>query len=139
VYVLGITLAAAFLTDRGTKRLVARYLAEGQVVGVGWLRIHRVTHRRGWLRVARHRGALPLLWGTASVGVVLVDVVASHGRQPALSICLGTALGGATANAWDWFRHGGVLDFIDLRVWPIFNLADVAIVTGVAGAIWCLH
>ena len=49
---------------------------------------------------------------------------------------LGAAVGGATGNLIDRLWRGGVVDFIDLRWWPVFNLADVAIVGGVAAALW---
>jgi signal peptidase II len=39
-------------------------------------------------------------------------------------------LGGAIGNIWDRHLHGYVIDFIDLRVWPVFNLADSAITVG---------
>jgi len=37
-------------------------------------------------------------------------------------------------NLLDRFRRGAVIDFIDLRVWPVFNLADAAIVSGTLAA-----
>ncbi len=45
-------------------------------------------------------------------------------------------VGGATANILDRLLHGGgVVDFIDLASWgisfPVFNIADIAVVTGV--------
>jgi signal peptidase II len=40
-------------------------------------------------------------------------------------------LGGALGNLADRVRDGAVTDFIDLPLWPTFNLADVAIVVGV--------
>lgn len=42
------------------------------------------------------------------------------------------ALGGAVGNLIDRLRLGYVIDFIDLRVWPVFNLGDSAITVGVA-------
>lgn len=51
---------------------------------------------------------------------------------PALQVALGLAAGGATGNTIDQMRYGGVVDFIDLKVWPAFNLADMAIVLGAA-------
>ena len=41
------------------------------------------------------------------------------------------ALGGAVGNLIDRVRLGYVIDFIDLRVWPVFNLGDSAITVGV--------
>ena len=40
-------------------------------------------------------------------------------------------LGGATGNLLDRLRLGYVVDFIDLRVWPVFNVGDSAITVGV--------
>jgi signal peptidase II len=42
-----------------------------------------------------------------------------------LSLCL--ILAGAVGNLIDRLRFGFVIDFLDLRVWPVFNLADSAI------------
>ncbi|OGI64564.1 MAG: hypothetical protein A2W18_09050 [Candidatus Muproteobacteria bacterium RBG_16_60_9] len=43
---------------------------------------------------------------------------------------LGLALGGAAGNLLDILRYRYIVDFIDLRWWPVFNLADVGIVGG---------
>jgi signal peptidase II len=51
---------------------------------------------------------------------------------------LGAALGGAAGNLLDRLRRASVVDFIDLRVWPVFNLADLGVVGGVAVALWSL-
>ncbi len=40
-------------------------------------------------------------------------------------------LGGAVGNLIDRIWIGRVIDFLDFRIWPIFNLADIAIVCGV--------
>jgi signal peptidase II len=44
----------------------------------------------------------------------------------------GLLIGGALGNLADRVRDGAVIDFIDLSFWPTFNLADTAIVVGVA-------
>ena len=44
---------------------------------------------------------------------------------------LGLQLGGALGNLLDRFRHGYVVDFLDVGPWPIFNIADSSIVIGV--------
>jgi signal peptidase II len=41
-------------------------------------------------------------------------------------------LSGAVGNLIDRFRFGYVIDFLDLRIWPVFNVADSAITIGIA-------
>ncbi len=61
-----------------------------------------------------------------------------HSRLPALS--LGLIIGGAAGNVIDRVRFGAVADFFSFHVgsfqWYVFNLADVAIVAGVAGLLF---
>ncbi|HHX76969.1 MAG TPA: signal peptidase II [Firmicutes bacterium] len=47
-----------------------------------------------------------------------------------LRLGLTLQLGGALGNLTDRLRLGHVLDFLDFRVWPIFNVADMALVIG---------
>lgn len=49
---------------------------------------------------------------------------------------LGLVVGGALGNLIDRLRHGFVVDFLDFRIWPVFNLADMAIVTGACLLVW---
>lgn len=51
-------------------------------------------------------------------------------------VAVGLLLGGALGNAIDRFFFGGVTDFIDFRVWPIFNVADIAICIAVTMMMW---
>lgn len=45
-------------------------------------------------------------------------------------------LGGAIGNLIDRIETGLVVDFFDFRIWPIFNVADIAICVGVGLIIW---
>ena len=47
-------------------------------------------------------------------------------------------LSGAVSNLIDRVRSGLVIDFFDFRVWPVFNIADIAIVLGVASMIYAI-
>jgi signal peptidase II len=95
------------------------------------------------LPVAANRG----LWsGRAPSAPMLVGLwilalgcsILALATNPALSSSdlaragLVVALAGATSNLCDRLRRGAVIDFIALGWWPAFNLADVAIVGGVA-------
>jgi signal peptidase II len=87
----------------------------------------------GWLSGAGSQGtliAMALLIG-AGLWVWLARVA-----RPVTAAAIGLILGGALANAFDRAVHGAVADFFSFHVgrfdWYIFNLADVAIVAGVA-------
>jgi len=78
--------------------------------------------------------ALIAVWLLALLALSLpgtpLDSVTTGARAAA-----GVALGAAASNLLDLLARGGVVDFIDVRVWPLFNLADVALVMGVAGVV----
>jgi len=51
-------------------------------------------------------------------------------RDGSLKLGLAIIAGGALGNLLDRVRLGYVIDFLDFRVWPVFNLADTAIIIG---------
>ncbi len=61
------------------------------------------------------------------------------GYPKVFQIGLGLGLGGALGNLVDRIRLGYVIDFLDFQFWPVFNLADVAIVVGVGLVILGLY
>lgn len=71
--------------------------------------------------------------------VAMTLIVLSIGRVPrsshALRISLAAILGGASGNLIDRLRFREVVDFIEVGVgslrWPVFNIADIAVTTGV--------
>ena len=52
-------------------------------------------------------------------------------KERVFGIVMAMILGGAVGNLVDRLRYGYVVDFLDFRVWPVFNIADCAIVIGV--------
>lgn len=48
----------------------------------------------------------------------------------------GLLVSGALGNAWDRYSIGSVVDFFDFRIWPIFNVADIAICIGITLLGW---
>jgi signal peptidase II len=131
------TAAIAYAADRLTKLWAEHTLAGRGPIQVipGVLRFIYTTNSGGAFGLG---GSAPLLFAAATV-VVSVVIVAYSFRMHRLlvSVSLGLVLGGALGNLTDRvFRGDGlagrVVDFVDLRVWPVFNLADSAIVIGAA-------
>ncbi|TCL40241.1 signal peptidase II [Anaerospora hongkongensis] len=77
------------------------------------------------------------------VGLLMIGaVVYLYPRIPAnmrlLRLGTGLMMGGAVGNVIDRIQTGHVVDFFDFRIWPIFNIADIAIVVGVSCIIYTL-
>jgi len=97
-----------------------------------------------WTFVQNHAGAFGL-FGTKSwlLVVMAVAVLAvfwfsfrdAAAQSRAVQIAFGAIVGGAIGNIVDRFHYGFVVDFIDLRWWPVFNVADSCITLGVAALI----
>lgn len=82
-----------------------------------------------------------LLFTLAAV-IVSVVIIFYNYRLPAgnmaLRLALGLQLGGAIGNLIDRMRLGHVTDFLDFGPWPVFNLADTAVVAGVLVLGWLM-
>ena len=61
-----------------------------------------------------------------------------YGTTVFRQVLLGMILGGAVSNGIDRLAQGRVVDFIDLHWWPVFNVADMSIVIGIALAVLTL-
>lgn len=78
--------------------------------------------------------------------VVIVGIIVYYrvyyrhlpGEQWLIQISLGLQLGGALGNLLDRLRHGHVIDFIDFKIWPVFNVADSSIFVGAVVLAFCL-
>ena len=69
------------------------------------------------------------------VGIIIYFYRTLPGRAPLIRIALGMQLGGALGNLIDRLRLGFVVDFFDFKFWPVFNVADSALVVGVIALI----
>lgn len=69
--------------------------------------------------------------GLIAVAAMVVFFARVGGEDPRLAPAFGLLAGGTLGNLLDRLRFGRVTDFVELRFWPAFNLADVFIVSGV--------
>ena len=130
---LGAIAVAAVVADQLTKHVVASELRLGEDVKVlGPFSIHHVQN--SGIAFGLFASATPAVTALTAlaVGWMLVYFARSGARHPVLPVALGLLIGGSTSNLIDRIRLGHVTDFLDLRYWPAFNLADSFIVVGVA-------
>jgi signal peptidase II len=129
---LSSVVLAAVVADQLTKQLVSSQLALGDEVHVaGPLAIHHVQN--SGIAFGLFASATPIvtLLTAIAVGWMLYFFARSGSRHPVLPVALGLLIGGSSSNLIDRARLGHVTDFIDVRFWPAFNLADSFIVSGV--------
>ena len=123
---------AAIAADQLTKHIVVSTLQldEGtHVIGPLW--IHHVQNSGIAFGLFSSATAVVIVLTGIAVAWMLVYFARSGGRHPILPVALGLVIGGSASNLLDRVRLGHVTDFIDLRFWPAFNLADSFIVIGV--------
>lgn len=100
-------------------------------------------------RVENTGAAFGLLKGTGSfltiVSMLCVVLLGAYLTQHFLKgiVSLRTTaaalvIAGALGNLYDRLRYGVVIDFLDFRIWPVFNIADISICVGVVLVAWTL-
>jgi signal peptidase II len=129
---LGAIGLAAIGADQLTKELVTRRLGLGEEADViGPLSIHHVQNTGIAFGLFPSATALVTAFTALAVAWMLYFFARSGSRHSLLPVALGFLIGGSTSNLLDRLRLGHVTDFLDVRYWPAFNLADSFIVAGV--------
>ncbi len=129
------TAAAVLAIDQLTKWWAVETL-DTRTIDIVWtLRLHLTINYGSAFSVAPGRGAV-----ISVLALVVVAILLRSGRyatRPGMAVAIGLVSGGALGNlidrafrAGDGLLGGGVVDFIDLQWWPVFNIADTAIVVG---------
>ena len=130
---LGAVVIAAIAADQLTKLIVSSQLALDESLHVaGPFSIHHVQISGIAFGLFAIATAVVTALTALAVCWMLVFFARSGARHPVLPVALGLLIGGSTSNLIDRIRLGHVTDFLDLRYWPAFNLADSFIVVGVA-------
>ena len=129
-YVVGLLV---LLLDQLTKYLVVHHLGNGPLLGA----VLRLT-------LTENSGAAFGLFPGARLSFIVISLLAAAGlvyanhamctRGSGWRLSLGLILGGNVGNLVDRVRLGRVTDFVDMGVgatrWPVYNLADAAVVLG---------
>ncbi len=120
--------------DQLSKLLAVQFLQPHRPVAVidGLFRLTLIKNPGGAFGILSDNGSFITLI-TATVGLATLGVLLFvELRSSYVKVGLILIAGGALGNLIDRLRFGHVIDFLDFRVWPVFNLADTAIVLGTA-------
>ena len=126
-----------FLADQFSKYLVREFLSlRESFPSEGFVRITH-TFNTGSIFGLFQGQNTPLIL-VSFVGVAVLILLYRSQRFPTglLRLSLGLQLGGAFGNLVDRMRLGHVIDWVDIGPWPVFNVADASIVTGLAILAW---
>lgn len=126
-----IIVTAILFFDQLSKFILTRCLAQNQSIPViGGVFHLTLIHNRG-AAFGILKNQVPLFVITSIFAVILIYLAIrknSHRKLYSLALCL--ILAGALGNLIDRLFFGYVIDFLDFRIWPVFNLADSAITIG---------
>jgi signal peptidase II len=129
---LGAIAAAAIGADQLTKHIVSSKLRlDDQVHVLGPFWIHHVQNSGIAFGLFASATSVVIFLTGLAVAWMLWFFARAGARHPVLPVALGFVIGGSISNLLDRVRIGHVTDFLDLRYWPAFNLADSFIVAGV--------
>jgi signal peptidase II len=122
------------LLDQGTKALAEAALPPPPArINLGVLDLRLVYNEGAAFGIPGFPG---LFIGVAVLVIILVARALPRTDRLSLAVAYGLVIGGALGNVTDrifrppYFPGGAVVDFIDLRWWPVFNVADIGIVVG---------
>lgn len=127
-----LVFGSGFAADQVSKEIVRRMLSPGDSVPL----VGRFLSITYWENPGAAFGLFPgAMWISVLTSVASI-AFGVFGRKylkplgPLAEISLGLISGGALGNLVDRLRFSAVTDFIDFKIWPVFNLADTSVVVG---------
>jgi signal peptidase II len=126
-----MTAVLVVTADQLSKAFVlARWPLAASSARGSFVSIRCILNRQGTLAAFVGEPALAVLWALMILLAALVLHYGWLGYAAAGTIGIGAAIGGATGNVLDRLRRRAIVDFIAIGPWPVFNLADAALVAG---------
>jgi signal peptidase II len=143
---LVLVAALVFAADQLSKAVVMATMRPGDSIPLipPVLDLHYITNRGVAFGLFAHFGDAFIPVAIVIMAIIVAYYRGLRTRRLWLRTALGMQLGGALGNLLDRLRYGSVVDFLDFHIdainfrWPVFNLADSAIVIGVGILLACL-
>jgi len=126
-----LTAVLVVAADQVSKAFIlARWQLADSSAPRSFVSIRCMLNRHGTLAALAGMPALAALWAVMIVLSASILHTGWLGHGALMPIGMGAAIGGATGNVIDRVRRGAVVDFVAIGPWPVFNLADAALVAG---------
>ena len=134
-----VTTAVVVALDQITKQIALASIAPGESENVFFgLDVTNIRNTGVAFGALKGAGLLVLALTILALSALLL-YFALHPAKPGLWLPVGMVVGGALGNLADRARIGAVIDFIDPKFWPAFNVADAAIVLGILGLLYVIE
>lgn len=125
-----ITVVCILLLDRVSKRLALTFLDGYDMVLLPYLHLNYVQNTGAAFGMMQGGNLILIFITLLIMGYMIKNWKELCSYGPLVKWGLLFILGGALGNLYDRITLGFVVDFIDLRVWPVFNVADSFITIG---------
>ncbi len=140
----GCIVLLVVLADQFSKTWIRTNLAFGQSIhDVGFFRILHVQNTGAAFGLFKDHAFTLTIVDIVGIVVILALVFLLRSRWSFYDSMLvragmGLVMGGTIGNLIDRLRIGHVTDFLDFKVWPVFNVADASAVVGCIIIAYCL-
>ena len=98
----------------------------------GVFHLTRVNNTGAAFGILRNGSAALAVFSALSVAAIVAYLAGFFGARPRNAAAWALVAGGALGNLYDRLASGYVVDYLDFRVWPVFNFADACISVGIA-------
>jgi signal peptidase II len=120
------------LLDQAVTAAVLHWLPDGSIP-LGRIGQVRVVRTQIWMRRAPVHLRLVVMWMLWIFAACVLAILCA--LVPAMGWFSGLLLGGALSHAIETSLRGSICDYVCLRFWPAFDMADVAVTAGACGMV----
>ena len=124
-----LVVAILFL-DQLTKYIISQTIPHGESIPIinNIFHLTYVLNRGAAFGIFKNQNLFFIVVALVAIIFILISLKRKKTLQIQIALCF--ILSGAIGNLIDRIRLSAVIDFLDFRIWPVFNIADTAITIG---------
>jgi signal peptidase II len=143
-FVFAAVVLLVIIVDQLSKLWINGRLQPGETLwDIGFLRIIHVLNTGAAFGIFKNATTILIIVDFIGIALILFLVFGMRRQWPFIDkmfirVSIGLLLGGTIGNLIDRMRFGQVTDFIDFKIWPVWNVADASVTVGVIILAYCL-